>query len=83
MQILVYGKIGRGTLSKLIAEASKKKLIPNDTFTETVFNNIDSIFARERQSAGIAHPPPKNEYATEKNAHMILNLAMIFIQHCI
>lgn len=53
----------------------------NDVFAETVFNNIDSILARERKSDGIAHANDK--YATEKNSLMILNLAMIFIQHCI
>jgi hypothetical protein len=26
---------------------------------------------------------PRNEYANEKNARLVLNLAMLFFQHCI
>lgn len=40
-----------------------------------------TILARERQSTSNAHP--KREYAIEKNARLVLNLVMIFIQHCI
>ena len=81
LQILVEGKIGGTKLSQLISEAQKKDLIPNDIFTQTIFKNIDVVFARERKSTGDAHP--KDEYATEKNARTILNLAMVFFQHCI
>jgi hypothetical protein len=80
LQILVKGKTGKSTLSNLITEAQNKNMIPNDVFTVTVFKNIEAIFARERMATGDAHP--KDEYATEKNARTILNLAMIFIQHC-
>lgn len=81
LQIVVNGKTGKGEISKLIPEAQKKNLIPNDFFTQKIFANIESIFARQRQETGIAHP--KKEYASEKNARIILNLAMIFFQHCI
>lgn len=81
LQIIVNGKTGKGEISKLIPEGQKKNLISNDFFTKKIFENIESIFARERHKTGIAHP--KKEYATEKNAHTILNLAMIFFQHCI
>lgn len=81
LQIIVYGKTGKGNISDLIIEAQKKNLIPNDFFTKRIFENIESIFAKERQETSIAHPP--KEYATEKNARTILNLAMIFLQHCI
>lgn len=81
LQIIVNGKTGKGEIAKLIPEAQKKKLIPEDYFTQKIFENIESIFARERQETGIAHP--KKEYATEKNARAILNLAMVFFQHCI
>jgi hypothetical protein len=33
----------------------------------------------ERQETGDPHP--KKEYATERNAKLVLNLAMIFLQH--
>lgn len=81
LQILVEGKNGGKKLSKLISEAQKKNLIPNDVFSQTIFKNIDGIFARERKETGDAHP--KSEYANEKNARLVLNLAMVFIQHCI
>lgn len=81
LQVIVNGKTGKGEISKLITEAQRRSLIPNDFFTRKIFENIESIFARERQETGIAHP--KKQYATEKNARTILNLAMIFLQHCI
>lgn len=81
LQIVVNGKTGKGEISKLIPEAMGRKLIPEDFFTQRIFENMESIFARERQETGIAHP--KKEYATEKNARLILNLTMVFLQHCI
>jgi len=81
LQILNSGKIGKGNISQLIIEAQKKGFISNDSFTQKIFDNIESIFAKERQETGMAHP--KKEYATEKNARTMLNLAMIFFQHCI
>lgn len=80
MQVLVEGKTGGKKLSPLILEAQNKDFIPNDIFTQTIFKNIDSILARERKATGDGHP--KDEYATEKNARTMLNLSMIFIQHC-
>ncbi len=81
LQIIVSGKTGKGEISKLIPEAQKGSLIPNDFFVKKIFDNIESVFAHERKR--IATPHPKEEYATEKDAHIILNLAMIFFQHCI
>ncbi len=81
LQIVVNEKTGKGEISKLIPEAQKKNLIPSDFFTQRIFANIESILARQRQETGIAHP--KKEYASEKNARIMLNLAMIFLQHCI
>jgi hypothetical protein len=81
LQILKNGKTGSGNISQLIMEAQKDNLIPNDYFTRKIFDNMESIFAKERQETGVAHP--KKEYATEKNARLILNLTMIFLQHCI
>ncbi len=81
LQILNNGKTGKGNISHLIIEAQKKGLIGNDSFTKQIFDNVESIFAKERQETSTAHP--KKEYATEKNARTMLNLAMIFFQHCI
>jgi len=80
LQIILYGETGRGTLGSLISEAQKKNLVPNDNFTSQIFKNTEAIFARERKETGDAHP--KKEYANERNARTLLNLAMIFLQHC-
>ncbi|MFZ3073508.1 MAG: hypothetical protein WA093_00020 [Minisyncoccales bacterium] len=79
VQILVEGKTGGTKLSSLILTGQKQKIIPDDIFSQTIFKNIDSIFARERMMTGDAHP--KKKYATEKNARTILNLTMVFFQH--
>jgi len=81
LQIIVNGKTGKGDIIDLIMEAQKKKMIPDDSFSSIIFRNMESVFAKERKETGIAHP--KKEYATEKNARLILNLIMIFFQHCI
>ena len=81
LQIIVNGKIGKGKISELIQQAQKKDLIPNDVFSIQIFNNVESIFARERQSKSGVHP--RLEIADEKTVRLILNLAMVFIQHCI
>lgn len=81
LQILVNGKTGIGDISKLIVQAQRENLIPNDMFTKEIFKNIESIMMRERQETGDAHP--KKDYASEKNAKLVLNLAMVFLQHCL
>ncbi|MBK8611875.1 MAG: hypothetical protein IPL84_18575 [Chitinophagaceae bacterium] len=81
LQILVLGKTGTGDISKLITQAQKEGLVPSDMFTKEIFKTIESVMMRERQETGDAHP--KKDYASERNAKMVLNLAMVFIQHCL
>ena len=82
LQIIVNGKIGSGEgISSFIRQAQEKGLIPSDKFSSEIFKNIDSILMRERGKTGDAHP--KQEYANEKSARLVLNLVMIFLQHCI
>lgn len=81
LQLIVNNKTGKGSINSLIVTARKQSLIPNDKFTEQIFKNIESILMFERQETGDPHP--KKEYATEKNARLVLNLIMIFLQHCI
>lgn len=81
LQLLINGKTGSGTLGTLINNAIKKDLIPNDIFSKQAFSNFKSILAKERKETGDAHP--KKDYANAKNAQVILNLAMVFLQHCI
>lgn len=81
MQIIVHGKTGKGKLEGLITQAIKESLIPDDSFSKRIFKDIESVLMEERQKTG--NPHPKKEYANEKNAKLLLNLTMVFIQHCI
>ncbi len=81
LQILVNGKIGSGGIKELIKQAQDRKLIPNDIFSCKIFKDVNSILMRERGKTG--NPHPKEEYANEKNTRLVLNLIMIFFQHCI
>lgn len=81
LQILVTGQTGKGNIDMLIKQGIKDKKIIDDVFTKQIFDNIESIFARVRQEMSDAHT--KNKYAHEKDARLILNLAMVFIQHCL
>ena len=81
LQILVNGKTGSGDISELIQQAQTKNLIPDDSFTKEIFKKIESVLMRERQETGIPHP--KKEYANSKNALLVLNLTMVFFQHCL
>lgn len=81
LQVMVHGKTGKGDLSNLILEAQKSKVIPADTFSIKIFKDIQSILMQKRQESGDPHP--KKEYANEQSAKLVMNLIMIFIQHCI
>lgn len=82
LQMLVNNKIGGSEgINFLIKKAQEKGLMPADNFSSQIFKNIDSILMSERGKTGDAHP--KKEYANEKSARLVLNLIMIFLQHCI
>lgn len=81
LQIIVKGKAGEGDFAGLISEGQRKGLVPEDFFTREMFKIIVSVLMKERKETGDSHV--KKSYATEKNAKMVLNLSMIFIQHCL
>jgi hypothetical protein len=81
LQISVDWKLSNLSIKDWINKSKEKGLISNDIFTETIFKNIESVISRERQETWDAHP--KRDYANENNARLILNLAMIFMQHFI
>lgn len=81
LQILVEGKTGKGDIADLFKEAQKQKLIPDNRFSSTALKEIISVLMIERQSKGDPHP--KKEYGNEKEARLVLNLIMVFIQHVI
>jgi hypothetical protein len=82
LQIIVDGKSGSSEgIASLVKKAQEKNAIPADKFSSDIFKNLDAVLMRERGKTGDAHP--KQEYANEKNARLVLNLVMVFIQHCI
>ncbi|MFA5991544.1 MAG: hypothetical protein WC794_04865 [Candidatus Doudnabacteria bacterium] len=81
LQILINNETGEGDIAGLLKEALKNNLIPNDKFSEKIFKDLVSILMAERQAKGDPHP--KEEYANEKTARLLLNLVMVFIQHCL
>ncbi len=81
LQLVVNEDIGKGELKELIPKAQARGLIPQDQFTTKIFKDLESYFMSERQIKGNVHP--KREFANEKNARLMLNLVMVFIQHCI
>jgi hypothetical protein len=81
LQIIVFGDVGKGDIKDLLITAQTKNLIPNDKFSHIIFKDLEAFFMSERQLKGTPHP--SKEYATEKNARLLLNLVMVFLQHCI
>lgn len=81
LQILVTGNIGKGHIVDLLAEGIKKEIIPSDVFSREILKKIESCLAQERQEKGDAHP--KQTHAQEKDARLVLNIVMIFIEHCL
>lgn len=81
LQIIVNGKTGEGNFAALVSEGQQNGLIPSDMFTKAVFSSIISTLMIERKKTGVAHV--SESFANENNSKMVLNLSLIFIQHCI
>ena len=81
LQIKVKGKSGEGDFAALVSEGQRNGLLESDNFTKEIYKIFISILMRERKETGDAHV--KKSYATEKNAKMVLNISMIFLQHSI
>ena len=83
VQALLQELVGDTSLSIKNAnqEAAKRGLVPNDAFSSSAFKEILSTFEQLRMKHGDAHP--KEEYANEKSAKIMLNLTMVYLQHCL
>ena len=81
LQLLVNEEIGKGEINKLVSMAQKKNLIPADQFTTKIFKDMEAFVMSKRQTSGGVHP--ELEVATEKNAKLMLNITMVFLQHCL
>ncbi len=81
LSIKLYGKIGNGTLGQLITEMKNKHIAKDSTLSLSFIQLIKPLYARARKEMGNAHPSV-NDSASSDEALLMLNLAMIFIQHC-
>lgn len=83
VQALLQEIIGKNNIG--IKDANKAAsiagLIPNDAFSNKAFAEILSTFEQLRMQHGDAHV--KQEYASEKSAKLMLNLTMVYLQHCL
>jgi hypothetical protein len=83
LQILVgeEGKSGKGEVSKLFAKAKKDEAIPINRFTEPIIKVFQGFIASERATNSTAKPAKKT--ATSSDALLIMNVVMVFLQHCL
>ncbi len=74
-------KNGKGELSKLFKKLKEEKLIQYDYFSEPIIRAFESYFPAERAKKSTAKPATKT--ATKEDALLIINVLMIFLQHCL
>ncbi len=83
LQILVgeEGKNAKGELKYLFAEAKNKGIIPVDRFTQPIISAFESFLPAERATKSTAKPA--KEEATLSDALLVMNVTMVFLQHCL
>ena len=83
LQILVgeEGKSGKGEFGTLFKAAKKEGLIPVDRFSEPIIKVFQSFFPSERANKSSAKPAKKD--ATPSDALLMMNVVMVFLQHCL
>ncbi|MDD8018832.1 MAG: hypothetical protein PHP42_10705 [Bacteroidota bacterium] len=83
LQILVgeEGSNAKGELSKLFATAKSQSVIPVNRFTEPIINVFQGFVVSERATNSTAKPAIKD--ATSSDALLVMNVVMIFLQHCL
>ena len=83
LQILVgeEGKSGKGEFGTLFKAAKKEGLIPIDYFSEPIIKAFQGFFPSERANKSTAKPAKKD--ATPSDALLMMNVVMVFLQHCL
>ncbi len=83
LQILVgeEGKNSKGELANLFRKAKEQNLIPVNSFTEPIIQVFQGYIPSERATKSTAKPA-KTE-ATSSDALLMMNVVMIFLQHCL
>lgn len=82
-QILVgkEGKNSKGELANLFKDARNQQLIPINRFTEPIINVFQNFIPAERATKSTAKPSVAE--ATSSDALLIMNVVMVFLQHCL
>ncbi len=83
LQVLVgeEGKNAKGEVGKLFEKAKKDGLVPIDRFSEPIINSLQGFLSSERATNSTAKPTLKE--ASPADALLIMNVTMIFLQHCL
>lgn len=75
------GTNSKGEVGKLFQQAKKNGLIPAGKFSEQFINAVQSAIVAERATNSTAKPAMKEAAATD--ALLVMNLTMVFFQHCL
>ena len=83
LQILlgVESKNSKGEFGRLFSLARKRGLIPKDQFSSQIILVIQGFLSSER--AGKSSAKPTLDQATSRDALLVMNVTMIFLQHCL
>lgn len=83
LQIMVgeEGKNGKGEVGLLFKKAKDEGAVPVDRFTEPLINVIQGFIVSERATNSTAKPTLKE--TTASDALLMMNVVMIFLQHCL
>jgi hypothetical protein len=83
LQVLVgeEGKSGRGEVGKLFSQAKREGYISVNQFTTDIISAIQKFIPSERATNSTAKPALKD--ATSSDALLMMNVVMVFLQHCL
>ncbi|GAA0563286.1 hypothetical protein [Rhizomicrobium electricum] len=75
------GKNGKGELKELFRTAKKNGLVSATRFGEPLINVLESFFPSERATKSTAKPSLSE--ATPRDAMLMMDLVLVFLQHCL
>ncbi len=83
LQILVgeEGKNAKGEVGKLFQQAKRENLLLDNRFSSSFVSSIQNTIVSERATNSTAKPSLKD--ATSSDALLVMNLVMVFLQHCL
>lgn len=83
LQILVgeEGKNAKGEVAELFKKAKQEKAIPVNRFTEPLIDVLQKYLVSQRATNSTAKPTSAE--ATSSDALLMMNVVMVFLQHCL